>query len=318
MYSKQPAISITTSQFVSVQRVTIFISFVNSLPESVNTNCKCVLYADDTTLLLSSSDPTVLQNELNANLCHIADWFQSNKLTLNIKKTKLMLFGTRQALPNFKNISLIYGNETIEKVDKYKYLGVTFDSNLSWNDHVNYLSCNISKRIGVIRRVKQYLPCKTVKMLAQALVFPHFDYCSSVWANFSAYHFNELQILHNRLARVLLSADIRTPVVNMMEELDWDKLDCRWDYQLLILTFKCLHYIAPEYLSSNFTFVHSTHSKCTRSQTQNRLVVPIWKTSSGKRTFLYRGSVLWNKLPSEIRTNFDSMTLNEFKKAIAL
>ena len=88
--------------------------------------------------------------------------------------------------------------------------------------------------IGVISRVKYYLPSKTVNMLAQALVFPHFDYCSSVWSNISLYHINELQILQNRLARSLLSADIRTPVNKMMKDLDWDKLTCRWEQQLLI------------------------------------------------------------------------------------
>ena len=48
-------------------------------------------------------------------------------------------------------------------------------------------------------------------MLAQALVFPHFDYCSS---NISLYHINKLYILQNRLPRFLLSADIRTLVQN--------------------------------------------------------------------------------------------------------
>jgi hypothetical protein len=84
------------------------------------------------------------------------------------------------------------------------------------------------------------------------------------------------------------------------------------------LTFKCLKHIAPEYLSSNFTFVHSIHSKCTRSQSQNSLFVPMWKTSSGKRTFLYRGSVAWNRLPSDTRINLDSMTLNQLKNLITL
>ena len=46
----------------------LFIIFVNSLPESVKTSCKCVMYADDTTLLLSSSDPNILQKDLDLNL----------------------------------------------------------------------------------------------------------------------------------------------------------------------------------------------------------------------------------------------------------
>ena len=105
----------------------LFIIFVNSLPESVNTNCKCVMYADDTTLLLSSSDPNILQKDLDLNLNKIASWFQTNNLTLNIKKTKLMLFGTKQSLCKFKDTSLIYEGVMIERVEKFKYLGVLFD-----------------------------------------------------------------------------------------------------------------------------------------------------------------------------------------------
>ena len=61
----------------------------------------------------------------------IANWFKSNQLTLNIDKTKLTIFGTRQALSKFKNISLTYDNNNIEVVDKFKYLGIEFDPHLS-------------------------------------------------------------------------------------------------------------------------------------------------------------------------------------------
>ena len=77
-------------------------------------------------------------------------------------------------------------------------------------------------------------------MLAKAMIFPNFDYCSSVWSNFTANHHHDLQVLQNKLARMLLHADIRTPIDKMMEDLNWNKLNCRWDNQLLIVTFKCL------------------------------------------------------------------------------
>ena len=71
----------------------------------------------------------------------VANWFNSNQLTLNIKKTKLMMFGTWQALSKFKDIRLTYdNNNNIEIVDKFKYLGVVFDPHLSWTEHVNYMS----------------------------------------------------------------------------------------------------------------------------------------------------------------------------------
>ena len=75
---------------------------------------------------------------------------------------------------------MTYGDQVIERVNKFKYLGVVFDPMLTWCEHVDYISSVISKRIGVIRRVKFYLPCTTLNMLANALVFPYFDYCTVV------------------------------------------------------------------------------------------------------------------------------------------
>ena len=99
---------------------------------------------------------------------------------LNIKKTKLMVFGTRHILDKFDNVNVIYNGDCIENVESFKYLGVTFDPLLSWCEHVNHISSKISQRIGVIRRIKFYLPNDILNMLAKALVMPHFDYCSPV------------------------------------------------------------------------------------------------------------------------------------------
>ena len=143
------------------------------------------MYADDTSLLVSSSDPLCLQNSLNLNMCKIASWFQKNHLTLNISKTKLMIFGTPQNLSKYQNISLSYNGETIERVDNFKYLGIVFDSHMTWSHHIDLITSNVSKRCGAIRRVKYYLPNFILKKLADSLVMPHFDYCSHVWSNCS-------------------------------------------------------------------------------------------------------------------------------------
>ena len=65
-----------------------------------------------------------------------------------------MIFGTRHILKNYSDISVTYNNSVIERVDKFKYLGVILDPLLSWCDHVDYISTVVSKSIGVIRRVK--------------------------------------------------------------------------------------------------------------------------------------------------------------------
>jgi retron-type reverse transcriptase len=290
----------------------LFIIFVNSLSNSVD--CKCTMYADDTTLLCTANDSSTLQSKLQCNLSKIADWFKKNNLTLNIKKTKFMVFGTRRVLENFKDVSLYYNNDSIERVDVFKYLGVTFDPIMDWSDHINGMSSCISKRCGVIRRVKPYIPKDTLIMLANAIVMPNFDYCNTVWSNCSAELSNSLQILHNRLARIILSADIRTPIDDMMSTLHWNKLNDRWFNYMATLTFKCLKGMAPGYLSSQFTFMHDTHSKGTRSQTNFALFEPPWNINAGKRTFHSRAAKLWNSLPTDDRRNFNSMSIAQHKQ----
>ena len=76
----------------------LFIIYVNSLPNSVS--CKCVMYADDTTLLCSPSNPITLQHELESKFNKISKWLKFNQLTLNVNKTKFMIFGTTHLLNN--------------------------------------------------------------------------------------------------------------------------------------------------------------------------------------------------------------------------
>ena len=212
---------------------------------------------------------------------------------------------------------MIYGGEDIEKVDHFKYLGIIFDSHMTWSQHVDLIASNVSKRCGVICRVKYYLPNHILKMLAESLVMPHFDYCSHVWSNCSNTLSSRLQILLNNLARIILSADIRTHIDSMMTTLKWLKLDCRWNNHILVLLFKCLTGKAPDYLCSKFTFTHSTHDHSTRGNSSNSLVVPHAKSNSGLRTFHVRAANLWNTTVNiHTRSNFDSMSLSQFKSII--
>ena len=195
------------------------------------------------------------------------------KLLVGSKRTTSLLisakqnwcfFGTPQNLSKYQNISLSYDGETIERVDNFKYLGIVFDSHMTWSHHIDLIASNVSKRCGVIRRVKYYLPNYILKKLADSLVMPHFDYCSHVWSNCSLTLSSKLQILLNNLARIILSADIRTNIDSMMSSLKWLKLDDRWNNHILVMLYKCLTGRAPDYLCSKFSFTNSTHDHGTR------------------------------------------------------
>ena len=149
--------------------------------------------------------------------------------------------------------------------------------------------------------------------LTNALI-PHFDYGSCVWSNCSASDQAHLQVLHNRLARTILSADIRTLIDNLPTSMKWIKLCNRWSNHMLILTFKCPKNMCPDYLCNQFNFVHNMHNHITRSHTSKTLIVRKCNSNSGKRTFLVRAANLWNNVPPSIRTELDNLTLYLLKQ----
>ena len=121
----------------------------------------------------------------------------------------------------------------------------------------------------------------------------------------------------NNLARIILSADIRTPIDTLMYDLKWLKLDQSWNNHILVMLFKCLTGKAPDYLCSRFSFTHSIHSYSTRGNSSNSLLVPHYKSNSGLRTFHVRAANLWNNsIDIDTRSNFDSMSIGQFKNYI--
>ena len=117
----------------------LFLIYINDLPK-VSHVFRMLMYADDTTLYCNLDDSTsdiLLNNELTK----ITDWLSSNKLSLNVKKTKFMVFHTPQRRVNYPTLKL--NNVNIERVSQFNFLGVILASSLKWDKHVAHVSLKI-------------------------------------------------------------------------------------------------------------------------------------------------------------------------------
>ena len=118
-----------------------------------------------------------------------------------------MIMGTSQKLsnleidPSMMPFKLILNNYEIRRVKKTKYLGMIVDDSLTWEDHIDYITLKINRGIGIIRRVRQFIPEKSLLLLHQTLIDPYFRYCSTVWGQCGETLKNKLQALQNRAAR---------------------------------------------------------------------------------------------------------------------
>lgn len=278
----------------------LFSIFVNDLPKILS--CKTTLYADDTALTYSCDNVDEMCNILNENLSQVDLWLRKNQLSLNVSKSKYMICGTKHCVEKFNTMNLMIRNVPIERVDSYKYLGVWFDSQLKWDINITNICKKVSQRIGLIRRLRHFVPTNVTKLLASSLAIPYFEYCNLVWYNSSQCFKNNLQILFNKLARVVLNEGPRAHIDEMFHTLGWQTLDVRSNINVACMVFKCMKGEAPCYLNRIFTRVSDHHSYNTKSNVNGCLKQYSAKTQSGQRTFHYRGAAEWNELPSHIRS----------------
>ena len=89
------------------------------------------LFADDTYIFYSHKSLEQIQTTLNNALNKISCWLKANKLTLNVKKSNLLLFSIDKNLQNKKNINITINDEKLEQKDYAKDLGIFTDKNLS-------------------------------------------------------------------------------------------------------------------------------------------------------------------------------------------
>ncbi len=183
--------------------------------------------------------------------------------------------------------------------NKYQNLGMWIDKNLNWNYHVDKMCSKLSRRLGILLRVKFNLPKETLFMLYNSIVLPLFDYGDVVYGNYSAITLKRLQVLQNRGTRMLLDCDYRTHSVNMLSELKWLNIKDRLNFHKMCLVYKC----------SNVSDKHEHH---TRAQTRQHLTLVKPKNNQLKRSFKYSGALNCNNLNPVIR---NATSLNIFKSA---
>ncbi|XP_040062197.1 uncharacterized protein LOC120837087, partial [Ixodes scapularis] len=158
-------------------------------------SCKLFQYADDTVLLSQHLDYVAGITLLQDDTCHLHDWFRANCLTINIHKTKLVCFHNPLKLittdyplyMHTSHCSLCYCNE-VPYSDTVKYLGIHFDSDLSWNSHLTKLCAKLRSISCLLYNTKAFMPFILRKRVTYALAYSNLRYgitifgkCSKLW-----------------------------------------------------------------------------------------------------------------------------------------
>lgn len=271
---------------------------------------KFILYADDTTLLMSDKNINTLTNNMNAELIKVNDWFHANKLTVNVKKTCAILFGPK-ILTNPKSFSLNINNQAIDRVPHTKFLGIIISSNLSWSQHITSISLKISKNIGIIYRLKQKLPKSILHLLYQTLILPYLIYCIPIWGNSPISHLLILKKLQNKFIRIYLNLDFYVSISTYYEHANILSVDALYQYFIGLLGFKL---IVNKISTFFYTLIDSHKNHSTRSlRSINNFYIKTPRTCFYVKTPLMSLLQHWNKLPIGLKS---SQSLQTFKTGL--
>ena len=148
----------------------LFLIYINDLP-NISKILNFYLYTDDTNIYYESSSLDKLERTVR-ELNKLYLWLNVNRLSLNIDKTNVIVFHPYNK-PIKKSITIKINNKAIEEKEYIKYLGVLIDSTLSWKHHVSNISKKISRSIGIMYKLRPFLPLNVLKNVYYSLVYSH-------------------------------------------------------------------------------------------------------------------------------------------------
>ena len=112
-------------------------------------------------------------------LYKVSTWLLANKLALNVSKTKFIMFRTLNKGIHYPMLKL--NDTTIERVDRFKFLGIWLDEYLNWGAHIDHVCLKISRMNGTLNRLKHQCPQTVLMILYNTLILPYINYGILLW-----------------------------------------------------------------------------------------------------------------------------------------
>ena len=187
----------------------LFLLCINDI-QYCSSKLQVFLSADDTNTLYAHKDLKTLELTVNPELHNLYNWLTSNKLSLNIKKSKYVIFRPYQKKITYD--PWVFDNESNKKValgrkNFIKYLGLFIDENLSWKSHIHSAANKINKTIRLIARLRHIVPTCTLLNIYQSLLIPYLTFGLISLGNAGKTFLDQILVLRKRALRLIYFAE---------------------------------------------------------------------------------------------------------------
>ena len=278
----------------------LFLIYINDL-SGVLESCKVSLYADDTVIYVVHKNLQealiFLQNDLN----RLVEWCTDNKEPINSKKTKYCVYGMRANVKRSKSFDTILSlnNTVLDRVSSYKYLGFILDEHLNFNKHISELCNLVTHKLYLLSRIRKFLTTQACITIFKTMVLSVIEYGDVIYAGTSALNLNKIDKLFYRGLRICMGNDIIYNKEELCSECKISTLAKRRDLHLLL------------YMHKQSTNIELLKPCLVNTRLHNAPVFQEYKPNNEKvrLNLLYRGALLWNGLPANLR----NMDFKDFK-----
>ena len=292
----------------------LFLIYINDLKDASNI-LNSIMFADDTNLFYSHRNIETLFSTMNIELENINEWFKANKLSLNVKKTKFILF-YKKALTKSGNVtplnipSLQIGNKNIERVSSIKFLGVMLDEHLSWKEHIKVVENKLAKNIGLLYRVNQYLNESSLKSVYFSYIHSYLNYANIAWASTYPTSLQRIHLKQKHAVRIVYNKDKLShskPLLRNLNALNVYQINI---YQHLGFMHRFNNDETPKVF--NDIIKRPEHRYPTSFSSLNFTLKP-YSLNSTKYSISFRGPKLWNDIPNKQEKEIKSSLLFQKK-----
>jgi hypothetical protein len=167
----------------SVLGFLLFLLYINDLPKIINKTSAPIISADDTSILFAHSNPIEFNKNIHIVFTTLNKWLRANHLSLNFNKTNYLHFTTKRNMT--VNLKIRYNNNFITSSSYTKFLGVTKDNTLSWNNHIDLIVKKLSTACFILRNAKTYMSASSLKIIYYAFFHSVMSYGIIFWGNSS-------------------------------------------------------------------------------------------------------------------------------------
>ena len=272
-----------------------------------------------------------IQREANLS----TSWVKDNKLMCSGSKTKLLVVGTKELRKSKLTnkgvvIEIEVDGHKVSESQSERLLGVLINNTMTWQNHLygndenKGLVSKLSQRANIIWRLSRMMPKERLNIIAEGIFLSLLNYCIEVYGNvwgLSTYDDQnrnspalrkedvmKLQVLMNKVLRSLTGLPRETPVSTLVARSGQLSVHQRTALFTVVSVYKSLTNKEPHYTTSTF---EPRQNLLRTGRHQTNCYSVDYTLSISRGSLMYRGSKLYNQLPSEL---VNISRLSEFRR----